>query len=108
MMRETRLALKGLAQGCPPWETAGNLVLVLAFFFKGRLPIGGQSIQRFFGSAVAGDNIVMEPLLRRLHQGCIGRLSPEILHNGHRVQEGLRIGLAGGKARVSTTALSAE
>ena len=70
MMREARCSLKGLARVTRP-EADGWLRSIFAFFLERGVPIGNQAVEGFLCRAVTRDDIVMQPFLRRLHQGCI-------------------------------------
>ena len=107
-MRETRLALKSLAlYVARRLQVADNnqvgsvlTVSVLSLFLESLGPVGHQPVKGFFCGAIAGDHIIVEPFLRCLQKGRICRLGPEILHDRHAVEEGLRIGRTGDKARI--------
>ena len=78
---------------------ASRDLLDLAFFLEDRRPVLDQLVERFLGRALVGHDIVMQPLLRRLHQRGISRLLPEVLDARYRLQEvggeGLRLGKLG-------------
>src|SRR5262249_38964306 len=77
------------AQG-GPGRTSG---LHLAVVFVDFGPVGDEAVEGFLRGALTGDDIIVEALLRGLQQRGVARLGPEVLHDRHRVQEGLRIGL---------------
>ena len=85
----------------PPTEPVAQISgSDLAFVLKDFGPVTDQTVKRLLGRSCPGNYVVVHAFLHWQQKVSISRFCPEVLHDGHAVEESLRVGLTGGKTGI--------